>query len=183
MLDGSMIRRTSNRLKGWDYASVSAYFVTLVVKDRACIFGDVIDGEMWPSPIGSVIDESWLWLGEQYDHLKLDAYIVMPNHLHGIVMIDEDDEALNIGIENAVAIQSKPIPKKRKPLGRLIGAFKTVSTKRINELNSTPGASIWQRGFYDRIIRNEQELESVREYILGNPAKWDEDAENPTTIP
>ena len=165
MLDGSMIRRTSNRLSGWNYANVAAYFVTLVVRDRACLFGEISDGEMFLNSYGSVVDESWSWLQEQYEHVELDAYVVMPNHLHGIIVITDNQFG-------------QPVSQ-RKPLGRLIGAFKTVSTKRVNELRSTPGESIWQRGFYDRVIRNEAELESVREYISGNPLKWDEDNENP----
>ena len=169
MLDGSMIRRTSNRLRGWNYANTAAYFVTLVVRERTCLFGEVVNGEMILNPFGSVVDESWRWLREQYDHIELDAYVVMPNHLHGIIVITDNQSGQSVS--------------QGKPLGRLIGAFKTVSTKQINELRSTPGESIWQRGFYDRVIRNEAELESVREYISGNPAKWDEDPENVTIRP
>ena len=169
MLDGSMIRRTSNRLSCWNYANTAAYFVTLVVRERTCLFGEVVNGEMILNPFGSVVDESWRWLREQYDHIELDAYVVMPNHLHGIIVITNNQSGQSVS--------------QGKPLGRLIGAFKTVSTKQINELRSTPGESIWQRGFYDRVIRNEAELESVREYISGNPAKWDEDPENVTIRP
>ena len=183
MLDGSMIRRTSNRLQGWNYAAAAAYFVTIVVRDRACIFGEIIEGAMVVNRFGSIVVDSWHWLSEQYDHVELDAYIVMPNHLHGIVVITEDDGCPNVKAGIVEADDSKPNLPRRKPLGRLIGAFKTVSTKQINQLRSTPDESVWQRGFYDRIIRNEAEFEAVREYILGNPAKWEEDAENPSITP
>ena len=169
MLDRSMIRRTSNRLRDWNYANTAAYFVTLVVRERACLFGEIVDGEMLPNAYGLAVHESWRWLREQYEHVELDAYVIMPNHLHGIIVINDD--------------QFGRPASQRKPLGRLIGAFKTVSTKSINELRSTPGESMWQRGFYDRVIRNEAELEAVREYIVGNPAKWDEDNENPSNNP
>lgn len=157
--------------------------MTIVVRDRACIFGEIVEGAMVVNRFGSIVVDSWQWLSGQYDHVELDAYIVMPNHLHGIVVITEEDETKKIESGNVAADDSKPNLPLRKPLGRLIGAFKTVSTKQINQFRSTPAESIWQRGFYDRIIRNEAELDAAREYILGNPAKWEEDAENPSITP
>ena len=98
----------------------------------------------------------------------------MPNHLHGIIMIRDDIRRGG----------SRTAPtEKRKPLGRLIGAFKTVSTKRINELRLTSGGPFWQRNYYEHVIRSEEELAEVREYILNNPARWNEDENNPALRP
>ena len=108
----------------------------------------------------------------RYAYVELDTYVVMPNHLHGIIDIcdqysgnREKDQAL------------------RKPLGRLIGAFKTVSTRRVNNALETPGQPLWQRNYYERVIRNDEELDRVREYIVYNPMRWDTHSENPNFIP
>ena len=109
---------------------------------------------------GKIVTAQWLWLPKQYDYVELDDYVVMPNHLHGIISITDHD-------------------KQRKPLGQLIGAFKTKTTKQANLLLSTPGQMLWQRNFFERVIRNSQELERAREYIVNNPTKWSLDGENP----
>jgi len=115
---------------------------------------------------------SWEWLATQYAHVELVGWIVMPNHLHGIVVIHND----------GCAGGSRTAPTKpttQKPLGRLIGAFKTVSTKRINALRGSHGMPVWQRNYYEHIIRDESELNCIREYVINNPAGWDKDEENP----
>jgi len=116
---------------------------------------------------GRVVAGTWQWLEQQYDYVDLDEWTVMPNHFHGIVVL---------GCRGG----SRTAPTgKRKPLGRLIGAFKTVSTKQINEMRNTSGAKLWQRGFYEHIIRNDESLNRIREYIMNNPLQWELDRENP----
>jgi len=156
--------RRSIRLPGYNYASAGAYFVTIVTKQRECLFTD--------DAMQTIVDESWRWVGEQYDHVELDYYVVMPNHLHAILSISEPRRG---GSRTAPTEPQGAL----KPLGRLIGAFKTVSTQRVNALRNTPGAPVWQRDFFDRIIRNEAELNRIRQYILDNPANWNLDPENP----
>ena len=171
--DPEVHRRRSIRLKGYDYSRPGAYFVTIVVHDRLCLFGDVVDGEMRLNEAGGLIVEAWEWLEERYPYVELDAYVVMPNHLHGIVVLtDEGWEGDDGGPRN--------VPMGRKTLGRLVGAFKTVSTKRFNGMQGTPGERLWQRDFYERVIRDDRELDLIREYIEGNPAKWETDEENPS---
>lgn len=161
--------RRSIRLQGYDYARMGAYFVNVCAQNRECLFGDVIEDEMRHNDIGTVVVESWKWLEDHYGFVELDEWIVMPNHLHGILVITEGG--------------SRTAPtKKRKPLGRLIGAFKTVSTKKVNRMRGTPAAQVWQRDLYERVIRNEDELNRIRRYIIENPLKWELDSENPAFV-
>jgi putative transposase len=166
-----ILNRHSVRLKEYDYSQAGAYFVTLCAQKRKPIFGNIIDGTMQMNGTGLIIAAAWRWVSEQYPYVKLDTWVVMPNHFHGIVSLLDDRRG-----------GSRTAPTKRKPLGRLIGAFKTVSTKRINELRRTPGQSVWQRNYYEHVIRNEIDLEETREYIQNNPLKWLEDENHPANI-
>ena len=117
---------------------------------------------------GQSVAAAWEWLATRYPHVKLDEYVVMPNHLHGIIAIADTGRG-----------GSRTAPTVRKPLGRLVAAFKTVATKQLNLVQGTPGQLLWQRNFYERVIRNDDEMDRVREYIIGNPMQWGIDAENP----
>jgi putative transposase len=141
--------RRSIRLKEYDYSSPGAYFVTVVTYQRACLFGEIVDGEMRLSESGHIVVASCGWIHTQYPYVNLDTFIVMPNHFHGIFEIMELDGPCRGG--------SRPAPTgpiKIKPLGQLIGAFKTFSTKQINQLRSTPGIPVWQRNYNEHIIRD-----------------------------
>ena len=158
--------RQSIRLPEYDYSRNGTYFITIVCKDRASLLEDI--------GIRSIVEETWLWLEKQYTYVELDEYVIMPNHLHGLIIID--------GVYGRGGSRTAPTgASTRKPLGRLIGAFKTVSTKRINAIRDTIGFPVWQRNYYDRIVRDEEELNRIRQYIADNPSSWDRDPENPTT--
>ena len=164
-------RRRSIRLKGYDYSKAGAYFVTICTRNRQCLFGDIADGKMVLNDVGQMVCKAWEWLATQYDYVELYEWVIMPNHMHGIIVIADGRGG------------SRTAPTgNRKPVGRLVGAFKTVSTKRINRLHGTPGAKLWQRNYYERIIRNDAELNRIREYIAGNPRRWDMDRENPERV-
>ena len=152
--------RKSIRLKAYDYSHPGAYFVTIVTHNRKPLFGKIQEDEMLLNALGQSIANVWGWLAMRHPYLELDEYVVMPNHLHGIVIIVDNGEI-------------------RKPLGQLIGAFKTITTKKINLAQGTPGQMLWQRNFYERVIRNIQEMERAREYIVNNPMGWKVDKENP----
>ena len=180
--------RRSIRLQDYDYSQPGAYYVTICALDRKCLFGDVRGGKMALNELGEIVAESWQWLERQYEHVEIDEWVVMPNHLHGIIVItdcrdgsrgDEPclDESGRGGSRTAPTGSDQP---KRKPLGRLIGAFKTVSTKRVNEIYNTPGAKLWQRNYYEHIIRSDDEMNRIRKYISQNPANWEFDRENPS---
>jgi len=136
---------------------------------------------------GDIVADSWKWLAEQYDHVDLDEWTIMPNHMHGILVItDAGGGDLRRGGSRTALTGTAPTrnaPAKRKPLGRLIGAFKTVSTKHINILRNMPGTKLWQRNYWEHIIRNETELQHIREYIQNNPASWQGDALHPDQPP
>ena len=161
--------RRSIRLKEYDYSRTGAYFVTICAREHFSVFGEIEGGKMRLNAWGTIIAESWEWLSMQYDHVSQDFSVVMPNHLHGILVIAD-------GCRGG----SRAAPTfKRKPLGQLVGAFKTVSTKKINKLRGTSGVPIWQRSYYERVIRNDEELNRIRQYIVENPLRWELDPENP----
>ena len=162
MNDGRRHRR-SIRLPGYDYTSNNAYFVTMVIKNRECLLEDPRYSE--------IVEWSWKQLATLNDHVVLDEYVVMPNHFHGILVIDVRRGGSRTAPTNA--------PAARKPLGRLIGSFKTMAAKRINLLRDAPGLEVWQRNYYERIIRDEAELGRIRQYVIDNPANWLADPENP----
>ena len=129
--DPNKHHRRSIRLKGYDYTQTGAYFVTIVSYQRECLFGEIVDGEMVLNDFGKVVYETWQWLEKQYPYVESGTSVVMPNHFHGILIIHDNGRG-----------DSRIAPTgtiKRKPLGRLIGAFKTVSTKQINLLRDTEG--------------------------------------------
>ena len=170
--ESKILRRRSIRLKRYDYKRIGAYFVTIATRNRESRFGDIIDGEVHLNDTGRLVKSAWEWLTMRYAYVELDTYVVMPNHLHGIIDIFDQNSG-NREKDQAL----------RKPLGRLIGAFKTVSTRRVNNALETPGQPLWQRNYYERVIRNDEELDRVREYIVYNPMRWDTDSENPNFIP
>jgi REP element-mobilizing transposase RayT len=121
---------------------------------------------------GKIVADEWMKTGEIRDEIELDEWVVMPNHFHGIVMIRRGDRP--------VAPTPMPLPGPRpKSIGSLMSGFKSAVTKRINEIPKTLGKKIWQRNYYEHIIRNENELNRIREYIQNNPVKWEFDRENP----
>jgi len=193
--DPARHHRRSIRLKGYDYARAGAYFVTLCIYRRECLLGDVINGEMVLNEFGRAVCDHWEWIPKQYPHVDLDEWIVMPNHMHGIIVMVDDDcrgdsriaptriaptriAPTRIAPTRTAPTRTAPTVK-RKPLGRLVGAFKTVSAKHINRLRRTPGAPFWQRNYHERIIRDEDELNHIRWYIVNNPLRWNRDADHP----
>ena len=163
--DPDLHHRRSIRLPGYDYRAHGAYFITLVSVDRDCLFGSIVDGAVTLSPFGNVVDETWQWMSRQYPYLDLGEWVVMPNHFHAILWINE-----------LTATAGK---LKIKPLGSLVGAFKTVTTKQINTLRGSSTHTIWQRNYYEHIIRDDHAFEIIRNYIMTNPEQWEKDPENP----
>jgi REP element-mobilizing transposase RayT len=161
--DSGQRRRRSIRLPAYDYAQAGAYFVTIVCKDRVPLLQE--------PEFRAAADEAWRWLADRYEFVELDEYVVMPNHLHGIIVVVDPRRG-----GSRTAPTNGP---KRKALGRLVGAFKTVSTKRINGMRGTPGLPVWQRNYYEHVVRDEEDLDAVRQYIVNNPMRWAEDRDNP----
>jgi putative transposase len=160
--------RRSIRLKDYDYSQAGAYFITICTQNRECLFGEIINGKMILNGYGEMVLKCWSDLPNHYYNLILDSFVLMPNHLHGIMYIP-----VNVGAG------LKPAPtrasKKTHGLPEFVRALKTFSARRINEIRNTPGISVWQRNYYERVIRDESELNKIREYIINNPLNWETD--------
>jgi putative transposase len=186
--------RRSIRLKGYDYTQPGAYFVTIVTHDRETIFDAPV--------FRRVAETMWQRILRHSPQVELDEWVVMPNHIHGIIVIVDDSrdrgEAFpesssvekdavhgkgasktNHPSRNASPLPESPCGPSPGSLGAIVGNFKSVTARRINRIRKMPGAPVWQRNYYERIIRDERELNAVRRYIRENPARWAEDRENP----
>jgi len=163
-------RRRLIRLREYDYKQAGAYFITVVAHGRAVLFGEIAGGETRLNEFGQIVERAWADLPEHYLNVQCDAFVVMPNHIHGIIMLGEP----------IVEAGLKPAPTRRHELPEIVRALKTFSARRINEMRHTPRASVWQRNYYEHIIRGDRELLRVREYILNNPLDWENDRENPS---
>ncbi len=144
------------RLPGFNYSQAGYYFITICTYKQQDLFGEVIDDQMVLNPMGELVKQEWQGLVAHYKGLILDEYIIMPNHLHAIVIIN--DEGTNSVIKQG--------------LFEIIRGFKTWSARKVNGRFARPGVPLWQRSFYDHIIRDETDLNNTREYILNNPVKW-----------
>ena len=194
--------RRSLRLAGYDYSQPGAFLVTVCVHRRECLFGGISHGELIANQIGKAVIKCWNDLPGHFSHLALDYFTLMPNHIHGIIIIvgagsprpwvKPQDEALQkqvhpprpAGFQDAgprlkdPGGETPPL-QKTATLGEIMGYFKYQSAKRINELRGTSGLPVWQRGYYEHVIRSEESLNRIREYIATNPLRWHLDRENP----
>jgi REP element-mobilizing transposase RayT len=200
--------RRSIRLKDYDYSRCGAYFVTICTQERLCLFGDVVDDEMVLSDAGAMIERRWAELPEKYIGIQIDAFVVMPNHIHGIVLIDVESSVgaaprgRPVSRPNEIESRSEkesglrdegqpqgvaPTDDRRISLSDVVHRYKSFTTNRyskgVRELGwfSFPGR-LWQRNFYEHVIRNDDELNRICEYIHENPRNWASDDENPANI-
>ncbi|MCL5962645.1 MAG: hypothetical protein M1358_25600 [Chloroflexi bacterium] len=265
--------RRSIRLKGFDYTQPGAYFVTICSLNRECLLGEIVNGEMQISECGFIVRKTWENLPQHYINVALDAFVVMPNHVHGIIVLLDEPNPVGAGLKPApgdgaldkgaglkpaptsngpldTAAGSKPAPTddgstalaKGNPRGlsndyppylarhhlaastitgtnrltaivgaglkpapttydltgaaetesairgeavgrhglpEIVRAFKTFSARRVNEYRQSAGVPVWQRNYYEHVIRNDQALDRIREYIQSNPLRWQLDSENP----
>ena len=181
--------RKPARLPGHDYASPGAYFITICTHGRACTLGAIIDDRIVPSVLGGIVVGVWNALPSHFPGIALDAFVLMPNHLHGIVMIEEQPPAGG-GIDPRETVGAKHASPLRAAAGKARGttegslpaavqAFKSSAAREINRVRGTPGAAVWQRGYFDHIIRTPDDLDRLRAYIESNPLRWALDQENP----
>lgn len=166
--------RKRNRLQGFNYSSNGAYFVTICVKNRIPYFGTIKNGTMIENTYGEIVHNTWINLPNHYQNCSLGNFIVIPNHFHGIVFIN-----------NSVRTGLKPVPTnntiKTHSLSEIIRGFKTFSSRNINQSKQIPDFH-WHRSFHDRIIRNEKELQNISDYISLNPLNWEHDEFNLITL-
>jgi len=173
--------RRSIRLKGYDYSQAGLYFVTICCRDMVCRFGKIENGEMILNAAGEIVRNEWIKSVEIRKEIEIHEYIVMPNHFHAIVEIvgangirpDDDgirpdDNAVNMGVCVNKGVCHTPLRSPSKTLGALVRGFKSSVTKQL-------GFSVWQRNYWDNIIRNEQSYQHIENYIINNPIKWEND--------
>ncbi len=159
-------KRHSIRLNGYDYSRQNAYFLTICAYDRESIFGDVVEGKMDLNRYGQAVLDCWLEIPEHSKGVELDAFVVMPDHIHGIILMGP------VGARHAVPSEEqfgKPISGS---FPTVVRSFKSGSAKCINSLRDTPGFPVWQRNYYERVIRDEAEYGRILEYIELNPPNW-----------
>jgi len=175
--------RRSIRLKGYDYSQAGAYFVTLVAYQSESLLGNLRDDKVVLSEMGEIVKAYWLRLPKIFN-IQLDEWVIMPNHLHSIIWIldlgtgkatTQTDDHKSKSIMAMASPKQRPIGTKPGSLGAILQNFKSVTTRKINQMRDTPGLPIWQRNYYERIIRDEGEWGRIRLYIQENPARWIED--------
>jgi REP element-mobilizing transposase RayT len=157
--------RRSIRLKRYDYSQPGAYFITICTHQRECLFGEIIDGQMQLNQFGKIVQYHWHNLEKYHSHIQLDEFVVMPNHFHGIIIINK-----KLDTDTSIDIQQTAIPE-------IIRGFKTFSARQINKIRHQSSVPLWQRNYYERIIRDEEELNQIKKYIINNPLNWTKDPE------
>jgi REP element-mobilizing transposase RayT len=167
----------------YDYAMAGAYFVTVCTHDREPLFGNIVAGDMRLNALGQLVEKCWYDLPAHYHRLQLDAFTVMPNHVHGIIVLN--GHLVGAGFKPAPTQEGfNPVPQgmsshKRHGVPEIVRAFKTFSARGINRLRNTSGTPVWQRNYYEHVIRDEDALDRIREYIVTNSRRWRLDKENP----
>ena len=218
--------RQSIRLRQYDYSWPGAYFVTLCVREKECVLGEIVDGEMHLSEWGRIVHEFWNMIPDHFPNVSVDGCVTMPNHGHVIINIDHDrrgavaapqvatpqvavphvaaahiatldairsnnampDDAASRnenagGAQGGDAAKGGETPPLRPTLGQIVAYYKYQTTKRINELRGMPGVPFWQRNYWEHVIRDEIDLDRIRQYIANNPSRWHADQLNPIVPP
>ena len=185
--------RRSIRLADYDYRQNGAYYVTVCTHERECLFGEIdAEGAMRLNEWGEIVQEEWERTEIVRANVSLDAFVVMPNHVHGILVImgvdgpgaraQEGDPPGRPYTSSTRGEYQHPTGPMAGSLGALLGQFKSITSKRINALRATPGWTIWQRNYFERIIPDEHKLNNARRYIENNLARWAEDVNNPANV-
>lgn len=172
--DHSSPHRKNLRIPDFDYSQPGAYYVTIVTQDRKTLFGQIVDEEMVLNNIGKMVEAVWIAIPGHFPSVELGVFVVMPNHLHGIISI-------MVGARHAVPQEPSPMEKFGKPvsgsLSTIIRSFKSATTKAFHDLYGNLEDRLWQQGYYDHVIRNEREYEAIYDYIIANPINWEKDEE------
>ena len=170
--DSNRHHRRSIRLAGYDYTQPGTYFITICTHERKPVLCKILSGTVNLTNIGQIVGRCWLALPRHFENVTLDAWVLMPDHMHGIIIIHNVDSP-TMSAESAMRVPSnQPNGTCSGSLGAIVQTFKAISTRNANLLRRTAGAHLWQRGYYERIIRTERELVSIRRYVEENPAKY-----------
>ena len=172
--DSQIHHRRSIRVKGYDYSSEGAYYVTIVAYHRDCIFGEIKDEEVHLNDFGNIADKCWREIPNHFRNVELGAYVIMPNHMHGIIMINDNRRGTIYRAPTQEQFQ-KPVSGS---IPTIIRTYKAAVTRRIGREHNATG--IWQRNYYEHIVRDEKDLQNKTDYIEANPMLWDKDDNNPS---
>ena len=196
-MKSNLPQRRAMRLRDYDYSQPGAYFVTICVQHRKCLFGTITDGEMQLNKVGGIVVECWNRIPQHFPSVELGESVIMPNHFHGIISwgISETRDPQpfvgarsprppeNINIRRGEVSSSSTNNRRGEvsslSLGKIMAYFKYQSTKHVNQLHNTPGTRIWQRNYHDHVIRDDPDLQRLRQYIQDNPMKWELDQLHP----
>ena len=185
--------RRSIRLKGYDYSQAGAYFITICCKNRLCRFGDIIENEMALNEYGQIAYNEWIKLSERFTNFELDVFQIMPNHMHGIIVLNNVGATLAVA-QNGVVAQNDDIPQNDMvadigagatarvaptiTVGDMVGAYKSLVANGCLDIYKSKKITmgkLWQRNYHEHIIRDEQSYQTISNYIITNPAKWNDD--------
>jgi len=170
--------RKNIRLEDYDYASPGHYFVTIISHERKNIFGEIIDGEMNLNQAGKIVEQTWRDIPKHFPNTSCEIFVVMPNHIHGIINIIDDEI---VGARHKVSRNedsAEPLQMETQPMGVIVRSFKSAVTKSAHDLELFDGVKIWQRNYYEHIIRDEDDYQQIADYIAANPINWEFDLEN-----
>lgn len=181
--------RRSLRLKGYDYSQAGAYFVTVCAYDKECLFGEIENGVMRLNEYGEIVASEWMRSAEVRLEIECGEFVVMPNHFHGIVRIvgaygntplsrDDQQRAYCHGR----AYCHTPLRSPSRNIGAMVRGFKGAASRRINQIRNTPGALVWQRNYYEHVIRDDADYNCIAEYVANNPQRWMEDSLHPLFV-
>ena len=180
--------RRSIRLKPYDYGQAGAYFITICAYERTCLFGNVTDGILIHNSFGNAVVNAWNDLPNHHP-IEIGASVVMPNHFHGIIHVGAQPAVPKPTSTHSMTRAQQAAPLQRNfgdmpasAIPTIVRSFKSAVTKRINQLRDNQGAPVWQRNYYEHVIRNENEYKQIAEYIVDNPRKWQEDSLNPNFV-
>ncbi len=165
--------RRSVRLKGYDYTQAGAYFVTVCAWNHEPLFGEIVGGEMRLNGLGEVVRACWTAIPDHFTNVELADCVVMPNHIHGIIVMN------TVGLTHLLPQRAGPPPNS---LGAIIGSFKSAASKRIAILQCAHGGAVWQRNYYEHVIRDEADYNRIAEYVEHNPQRWAEDSLHPDAV-
>ena len=181
-------RRRSLRLKGYDYAHVGAYFVTIVIQKRLCLFGEIVGKKIRLNDAGKMVSRVWEGLPKRFPAIETDMFMVMPNHLHGIIVINQPAvpkrATTRVAPTKAMDGEADVPTANQFTLGDIIGAYKSLTTveyiRGVKTMDWTPfHGRVWHRNYYEHVVRHDESLQDLQQYILDNPAQWAFDKENP----
>jgi REP element-mobilizing transposase RayT len=183
--DPKIHHRRSIRLQGYDYSQAGGYYVAIVTWHREFLFGDIVNQEMKLSRYGEVVQKWWHEIPIHFGNVEIGAFVIMPNHVHGIIFISERRGTVSVPNDRVSNdTQGGETPPLRVPtLGQIAAYFKYQSTKEMNRVeNAGTVTKFWQRNYYEHVIRDEKDLQNKTDYIEANPLLWDEDDENPINL-